>query len=473
MYISARAICQDLLQALKPLPPHVFFQCQCLPNLLYFLLGRKKILPKSFLPKSFFIRNGQVVGDKTRIARENQRPGIGIAIVDSTSAAVFRDHLHGGLLIAGPGVTTLSSEHTLIATVSLRSGVVVYGGNPWSEKPPPGADDTRVSLSGSQVAARLIGVFALLSPADYPQPQWYAWLQEQMRAQGKQQVLLTYAEAQRYREDFEAQTFRTLFHGHGWAVQSFAEHVLTDVLTQAAEQTDESEEAGVPELFSGARHLFQALLRDAWVDELGEAVKEADKLFEPISDAEDSSSPRWIDEVQRAFRERFTQPVYTPAGQSPKVKRPSREYWQLRAMGLKALTASIIQVYFPPRVEERRAMAVYEPLWAFLEQLQAQAQQYRRVNLSQKMRYALAITYTEYMARRTDELLHKSLRQVLTDMDGEQAQDLARLLLGMTEGTLHWAREDVRLNEHDPRLEHLRLLNRWLRIWARNPGGTR
>ncbi len=448
------------VRALEPLPIAHF-----VPSWLWLWSWMLFRGSAGILHKTFFVRNGRVIGDRTRVARENQRPNLGLVIVDGVSAAVFRDQRNGGLVVRGPGVSILSAVHELVATLSLRPVVVAYGGNRWADKPPEGAADTTVELSGARVSARLVGVFALLSPEDYPQPYWYAWLKERAQALNEPEPVLNDADARAYRQAFEAETFRTIFHGHGWSARAFAEEMLTEVLERVAHHPDPAVRDQVPELLSGSIPMLQALLKDAWIDEVTHSVGEATKLFEPMHPL---TELRWIDEVQRAFRERFTQPEYIPAGGDPQKRRRSREYWRLRAMGLKATTAVVAQVYFPPQVEERLIMAAYEPLWAFLEQLRGQARRYRRVTDTRAARYQTIMTYAIYMRHRTDALLPKSLADVLQEGD---AAGLARLLLGLTEGSLDWLREDVQLGVHDPRMEHLRRLRQWLRMWLREVGG--
>lgn len=463
LIFSGKARAQEYLRALAPLPLSFFFRKR-----LAFLFPRRR--PH----KTFFVRDGWVVGDRERVERENLRSeSWGLAIVDGVSAAVFLDQDQGGLFITGPGVTFLRPAHRLVATVSLRRQVVAYGGNPWSQSPSPTAKEVVVELSGTPVAARLIGIFVLLSPQDYPPPRWHSWLREQaiLRKKRAQQEegeedaalnaspsALTPAQAKRYREAFLAHTFQTAFHGHGWSVRAFAEAVLTDVLDRVAQHPSADMRDRVPELLQGSVPHFQDLLRSAWQKTISE-VGQAERLFERIHE---HSELRWIGEVQRVFRERLTQPTYRPIRQTH--RKPSEEYWALRAMGLKAVTASIAQVYFPPQYEIRRAEAVYEPLWVFLEGVRGHGQHYSRLKLEREARYHTFMLHTEYMARRWVALVNKSMSDL--QASGE-AEDLARILLSLTEGSERWLRESARLDAHDPRREHLRMLQKWLRLWWR------
>ena len=478
--INERARVREYFNALSPLPLSMFFR-----GIFAFWIGQR------WPHKTFFVRNGRVVGDRERVERENLRPFQGVVIVDGVSAAVFRDQAQGGLFVAGPGVTFLHTTHWLVATLSLRPQVVVYGGNPWSQTPSPTAEEVVVELSGVPIAARLVGVFALLSPDDYPHPHWYGWLREQVKARNEQEQVcdehdkargeqgklrhddpledLSRAEARAYRDDFEAQTFLTAFHGHGWSARTFAEAVLTDVLDNAAQNTSQEAREPIPELLSGSVHWFQALLRDAWQEAIAE-VQQADRLFEPVHP---QTNLRWIDEVQRVFRERLTQPCYRPihrsAGSAPKRQR-SREYWLLRAVGLKAITAALLQVYFPPSYEAQRAEVMYEPLWVFLERLRGHGQHYHRLAIERDARYHTYMLHTEYMARRWTELVGKD-KDVKEILRVGSAEDLARVLVSLTEGSEYWLRESARLEEHDPRQEHLRALREWLRLWWRSQRG--
>ncbi len=417
--------------------------------------------------KTFFVREGYVVGDRKRIEQENQRPGLGLALVDGVSAAVFRDHRSGGLYIAGPGVNVLYPQHRLVATLALRPLVVVYGGNAWAQKPPPGARETRAALGGVHVSAQLLGIFALLRPEDYAEHEepWRAWLTERAVALGEPIPSLKDEEAKRKAQAFARGRFMTVFHGHEWSARDFAEAVLTDVL----ERTPENAPAGVPELLNGARPLFQALLRDAWLDEVI-AVGEVDKLFAPLHPG--NEQVRWIDEVQRAVQERFTQPSYRPAGQTrPEQTRSSREYWQLRKMGLKALTVKVRQVFLPPKAELALASSTYEPLLELVERLKGQALHYQRDQIGRQARRSAALVLAMYMATRyRDGLFPWRPLDVLGQRDPEA---FVRLLLALSEGAHHWLEHEGHWQSpRDPRLEYIRRVIYWLRAWLQRRGGV-
>ncbi len=414
--------------------------------------------------KTFFVREGRVVGSKTRVERENQRPGYGVVIVDGASAAVFRDEREGGVFIAGPGITWLGPQHTLIATIALRSFVVACGGNPWSSENPVVGLDVRASLSGGQVAARLVGIFGLISPQDLDPPAWYSWYQEQAVAR-KQDVPGFSAEAaQRERARFQRDAFHTIFHGHKWSAKAFAEFMLTEALVQSAD----AEADQVPELFSSARQWFQELLAQAWRQEMEDGVREVTRLFQPIAPG---ARQRWIDEVLRALRERFTQPAYTPVGKPRSEKRRSEEYWLLRRAGLKAIAVAMPAVYLPPQMEKSRAATIYEPLWALVASLQGRHVRAERSAWAEEARLDARLTWLDYMARQYVERFSGQRPLKLLEED-HQPEALARLMLVLNQGTLQWLRDEQAFDEAgDPRLEHLRQLNRWLIWWRQNQEG--
>ncbi len=435
-------------QALSPVPAHLFDIYQRLP----------------VLPKTFFVRNGRVVGDKKRVERENRRSGWGLVVVDGQSAAVFEDQRQGTPFIAGPGVTMIRPEHTLTATIALRPLVVVYGGNPWSAQAPPTAEAVRVHLTGGDVAARLVGVFALLSPEDLTPPAWYAWLHDRARARGQPRPQPTTREAQRHRKEFEARRFRTAFHGHGLTAQAFAEEVLTDVLRWAAEHPDERVRNQVPELFEGSRALFQALLRSAWVEEVSR-IHEVTRLFEPVHP---HSTLRWIDEVARAVRQRFIQPTFLPSDAalhtSPKPLK-SPEYWRLRGMGVKARTANVVQVYLPPKLEQRWIQTAYEPLWRLVQQLRSDAQRYHYLRERDLARVDATMSLAAYMATRSLE--NGTPYFPLEALQREGPAAIPRLMLALTEGSYHWLIEAGTLDPREARLERLYKISTWLRAVQR------
>ncbi len=452
LFLANRARFAHFRQALSPVPAHLFDIYQRLP----------------VLPKTFFVRNGRVVGDKKRVERENRRSGWGLVIADGQSAVVFEDQRQGTPFIAGPGVTMIRPEHTLVATIALRPLVVAYGGNPWSAQAPPSADAVRVHLTGGDVAARLVGVFALLGPDDLTPPAWYAWLHDRARARGQPRPQPTTREAERHRKEFEARRFRTAFHGHGLTAQAFAEEVLTDVLRWAAEHPDERVRNQIPELFEGSRALFQALLRSAWVEEVSR-IHEVTRLFEPVHPR---STLRWVDEVARAVRQRFIQPTFLPADATlhaaPKPLK-SPEYWRLRGMGVKARTANVVQVYLPPKLEQQWIQSAYEPLWRLVQQLRSDAQRYHDLRERGEARVDAAMSLAAYMANRYQE--DGTADTPLEALAHEGPAAIARLMLALTEGSYRWLIEAGTLDPRDVRLERLYKISTWLRAVQRwRPG---
>ncbi len=434
------------LRALAPLP------------LAQFQARRERLFIRR---KTFFVREGRVVGSKTRVERENLRPGHGVVIVDGTSAAVFRDERQGGVFIAGPGVTLLQPQHTLIATIALRSFVVACGGNPWSKESPVTGLEVRASLGGGPVAARLVGIFGLISPQDLEVPAWYSWYQEQALARGQDVPHFSAAAAQRERTRFQRDAFHTIFHGHKWSAKAFAEFMLTEALVQSAD----TEADQVPELFSSARHWFQELLAQAWRQEMEDGVREVTRLFQPIAPGENK---RWIDEVLRALRERFTQPAYTPVGKPRSEKVPSEEYWLLRRAGLKAIAVAMPAVYLPPQMEKSRAATIYEPLWALVSTLQGRHVWVERGAWAEEARLDARLTWLASMAHQYVELFSEKRPLKLLDED-DQPEVLARLMLALNQGTWQWLQDEHAFDDAaDPRLQHLQQLNRWLMWWRKN-----
>jgi len=275
---------------------------------------------------AMFIQDGEMIANR----RERNRPGPGVLVLDTASAAVLRTGRNFTRAV-GPGVVFTQPGEWVDTVLDLRKQVTVIGPTKDEDDPflPRGEDETdeayekRVSWrqraggrtrDGVEVVPRLTVVFALdKHPDDLSE------------------------------EAYEEGRFRTNFYGHEASVWRAVTHRPVDA-DKAVGGT------GIPqERLLSWQWLPQALAVDLWREYI-QRVR-LSQLFEAV----DESGQTALNMIASTIKERLSSPQYHELGVDARPTGEvvtSREYQLLQEHGLRVMSVSISAIYLPPEVEQ-------------------------------------------------------------------------------------------------------------------------